>query len=185
MEDLFIKYAQEFLNNTILIAKDKKYRICEVEMYYHSKEHPDEYTHKDPLQLEFDQFYPHRFRGKGYKAGTYKCMDIVRGDKEKDIYFGILIRSIQNIETKEFFTGPCVSVNELLKNYNCTEFKDFFSKHSIDEFQFKEMKHPIEDIYVGPRVGLGDKYPDYKMRNYRYAIMIKQIKKQKKFSKLK
>jgi hypothetical protein len=185
MEKLFNDYAEKLLNETLLCVKGKKYRICEIEMYYHGKDHLDEYTHKDTMQMEFGKFYPHRFKNGTFKSGTYKCMDIAYGDKKNKIYFGILFRSIQNIETKEFFCGPCVSVNELLKLYDCNEFKDFVGTYDIDkEFVLEKAKLPKEDIYIGPRVGLGDKYPDFKMKNYRYAITIKNIKKQKIFEKL-
>ncbi len=129
------------------------------------------------------RFYAHRFKNGTYKVGTYKCMDIVYGNKKKNIYFGILIRSIEDIETGEFYCGPCVSVNKLLGYYKVKEFNDFFEDYNIDEeFTLEETDDlDYEDIYVGPRVGLGDKYPEFKNKEYRYAIKIKKIKKQKIF----
>jgi 3-methyladenine DNA glycosylase Mpg len=185
IEKKFKEYAEKLLNNTILEVKNKKYRICEIEMYYCNDDHPDKYTHCDDWQMKFNKFYPHRFKNKVYKAGTYKCMDIAYGDEKTKTYFGILIRSIENIETNEFFTGPCISVNEILSNYSMKEFKEFMEKYDIDkEFTLKTKKLDHEDIYTGPRVGLGDKYPEYKEKNYRYAIKTKKIKKQKKFELL-
>jgi hypothetical protein len=154
-------------------------------MYLHNHIHPDKYTHCDVLQLTYNKFYPHRFNNKTYKNGTYKCLDYTFGDFESKSYFGVLIRSIENIDTKDFFTGPCVSVNELLSNYGETEFKPFMEKYDIDqEFKLEDYDFDSEEIYIGPRVGLGDKYPDYKNKNYRFAIKTKQIKKQKKFDLL-
>lgn len=182
---LFNTYADKLLNNSVLKIKDQTYRICEIEMYYHDKTHPDEYTHKDILQMEFGKFYMHRFKNKTYKSGTYKCIDIAYGDKKQKTYFGILIRSIKNIKTGEFFTGPCISVNEMLKQFDCKEFKEFTDQYDVNkEFILTKKKLDHEDIYIGPRVGLGDKYPEYKNKNYRYATHIKQIKKQKIFEKL-
>jgi len=181
----FEDYAEKLLNNTILKVKtnDKTFRICEIEMYYCGKDHMDEYTHCNAMQLENGKFYAHKFGSGTYKVGTYKCMDIVYGNKKKNIYFGILIRSIEDIETGEFYCGPCVSVNKLLGFYEVKEFKDFFEDYDIDEeFTLEEvddLKH--EDIYIGPRVGLGDKYPEFKNKEYRYAIKINKIKKQKIF----
>jgi hypothetical protein len=182
---LFFECAEKLLNNSILQVKNKRYRICEIEMYYCNDKHPDKYTHCDELQLEFNKFYPHRFKTKTYKTGTYKCMDITFGDKETNTYFGILIRSLKNIDTDEFFTGPCICVNQLLKQYDMSEFSDFMKKYDIDK-EFKIIDYNLEhhDIYIGPRVGLGDKYPEYKDKKYRYATHIKQIKKQKIFEKL-
>lgn len=185
METMFKEYAEKILNNTILKVKDKKYRICEIEMYYCNDEHPDKYTHCDVLQMEHNKFYPHRFGNKTYKSGTYKCMDIAFGDKKTQTYFGILIRSIENIDTNEFYTGPCISVNEILSNYDMKEFKEFMEKYDIDkEFLLETQKLDHQDIFIGPRVGLGDKYPEYKEKKYRYAIKIKKIKKQKIFEQL-
>lgn len=138
------------------------------------------------MQLLSGKFYPHRINGKGFKAGTYKCMDLVYGNKEKNIYYGILIRTIQDMATLKFFTGPCVSVREILSNYDVTEFKDFVANHNIDD-EFKLVPTNSlspERIFVGPRVGLSDKFPDYRMKPYRFAIHLNQIKKQKVFQAL-
>lgn len=186
IDELFREYANKLLNNTVLNVKDNTYRICEIEMYYHDENHLDEYTHKDALQMEFNKFYLHRFKTGTYKSGTYKCMDIAYGDKDTKTYFGILIRSIKNMDTNEFFTGPCISVNELLKQYECKEFGEFTNQYDVNKvFTLEKQKLEPMEIHIGPRVGLGDKHPDYKERKYRYATHIKQIKKQKKFELLK
>jgi hypothetical protein len=187
VEKIFKEYAEKLLNNSVLkIKKDNKtYRICEIEMYYVTKDHPDLYSHCSSEQLEFNKFYPHKFKNGTYKAGTYKCMDICYGDKKTSTYFGILIRSIKDLANGQFFTGPCLCVNELLSHYSCKEFSDFDKKYSIDkEFTIEDQKLEKEKIYIGPRVGLGEKYPDYKLKKYRYATHIKLIKKQKIFEEL-
>lgn len=181
---LFNDYADKLLNHSILSIKNKKYRICEIEMYYHCKNHLDEYCHKNSLQLEFNQFYPHQFKNGTYKVGTYKCMDIVFGDKNTNTYFGILIRSMLNIDTNEFFTGPCICVKEILSNFACIEWNQFFDKYTLNEFRLIGKNLNKEQIYVGPRVGLSEKYPEFKDRKYRYAIIINKIKKQKIFEQL-
>jgi hypothetical protein len=180
----FNHYAEKILNNSILKIQDKEYRICEIEMYYHGRDHEDNYTHCDELQLKFNQFYPHRFKNGSYKVGTYKCMDITYGDEVNHIYFGILIRSMKNIETNEFFTGPCICVREILNNFNCSEFTHFFDNYIINEFKLIDTKLEHHNIFIGPRVGLSNKYPEFKDKKYRYATHIKYIKKQKKFEPL-
>jgi hypothetical protein len=180
-KQLFDDTANKLLNNSIIQVLDKTYRIHEVEMYYHNQDHPDEYTHKHPKQMENNQFYPHQYKSGGYKAGTYKCMDICFGNKETNTYFGVLIRTIENLVTHEFFTGPCICMREVLSNFGCSEFKEFFEHHSIDEIKLIDQPLVNETIYIGPRVGLSDKYPVYQDKYYRYATNIKQIKKQKKF----
>jgi hypothetical protein len=188
IERMFRMRADKLLNGTILEVLEKKYRISEIEFYYYEKDiHEDEYAHRDDLQLENGKFYPHRINGKGFKAGTYKCMDITYGDRVRGIYFGVLIRSIRDLATGEFFTGPCVSVNEILRNFEATEWKEldgdvisFVNEH----FLLKDMAFPPSSIFTGPRVGLSDKYPDFKDREYRYAIDVREIKKQKIFKQL-
>ena len=182
IEKLFDQYAEKLLNNTVLKVKENQYRICEIEMYYYHTDHPDEYTHRDQIQLEQRRFYPHRFKNGTYKSGTYKCLDITFGNKERNIYFGILIRSIMNIKTGNFISGPCLCVNELLKQYSCSEFAEFLKNYQIDqEFILEEKRLSFQAIYIGPRVGLGNKYPNYREKKYRYAIHINKIKKQKIF----
>jgi len=177
-------YANKLLNNTVLQVSTKQYRLCEIEMYYYNDNHPDSYTHKDERQLEFNTFYPHKYKNGTYKNGTYKCMDIVFGNKETKTYFGILIRSVKNIDTNEFYTGPCICVNEFLSNFGCTEFKTFFEQHNLEDFKMIDKELDKKEIYIGPRVGLGEKYPEYKNKKYRYAIETNRIKKQKIFEKL-
>lgn len=127
-------------------------------------------------------------------------MDITYGDSEKKVYFGILIRSIRDMVTGEFFTGPCVSVNELLRNFVGPDPADIvkewkgleaFTEESETVISFVNRKFALIDatvpplsIFVGPRVGLSEKYPDYQQREYRYAVDIKDIKKQKIFRQL-
>jgi hypothetical protein len=193
IERMFRMRAEKLLNETILeinIAPNiaKRYRISEIEFYYHEKEiHEDEYAHRDELQLEYGYFYPHRINGKGFKGGTFKCMDITYGSRERNVHFGILIRSVRNIETGEFFTGPCICVNEFLKNFGATEWKelgDDVIKFVNTQFSLKEVSIQPLTIFTGPRVGLSDKYPDFKDKEYRYAIDVRDIKKQKIFKQL-
>lgn len=182
---LFNEYAEKLLNHSIIRIKDKQYRICEIEMYYKNEEHNDEYTHSHPRQLLNCEFYPHQFKNGAYKGGTYKCMDICFGDSQTNTYFGILIRPIKNNKTKDFFTGPCLCVNELLSNFDCKDFNEFFKNHTLDEIALIEHNLSHKKIYNGPRVGLSDKYPEFKLRKYRYATHIKQIKKQKSLNYVK
>lgn len=51
--DKFDDISDIILNKAVLHAKDKKYRICEIEFYLKSKEHNDEYVHGHKDQLEF------------------------------------------------------------------------------------------------------------------------------------
>lgn len=175
------------LNKIILRIKDQCYRICEIEYYIYCDEHKDAYTHQNNDQLEFGKFYFHKYKTGGYKSGTYKGMDITLGDKERNVYFGILIRSIYNLESKEFIEGPCRTVNKMLELFGKPDVKAFMvgkQQLSMDDPQnevwLEEFNLPEEDVYQGPRIGLSDKYPEFRTILYRYATMIKSIKKERR-----
>jgi len=186
----FDKIADKILNKSVLMIKNKKFRICEIEFYYTNKEHNDEYTHCSAEQAKFGLFYFHQYKNGTYKSGTYKGMDLTFGNDK--LYCGILVRSIYNIDDDEFIEGPCRSVNKILELNEKDDVADFMKgKKSImlyDKNDYLYLRSTTslekEDIYKGPRVGLSDKYPDFLNKNYRYATMIKKIKKQKKFEKI-
>lgn len=186
----FDEVADKILNKSVLMVKGKKFRICEIEFYYTNKEHNDEYTHCSPEQAKFGLFYFHKYANGTYKNGTYKGMDLTFGNA--DLYCGILVRSIYNIDDDEFIEGPCRSVNKILELNDKDNVADFMKgKDKIKLYEKNDQLYlrstsslDEEDIYKGPRVGLSNKYPDFLERDYRYATMIKKIKKQKKFEKV-
>jgi hypothetical protein len=189
----FNDIADILLNKSQLVVKDKRFRLCEIEFYYKGKDHEDTYTHCSDDQLEFGRFYFHKFKNGSYKSGTYKGMDLTFGDKKNNLYCGILIRSMMDIDTNDFIEGPCKCVNKILEIFGFDDVAGFMAEGDdrkvIDIYKKKYQLYiqdtatlNKEDIYVGPRVGLSDKYPDYKLKDYRYATMIKLIKKQKKFT---
>jgi len=178
----FNKIANIILNQIVLVCNDYEYRPCEIEFYYRSEEHDDLYVHCNEDQLEFNSIYFHKFANGTFKSGTFKGMDMTFGIRDKDIYFGILIRSIMDLETNEFIEGPCKSVERLIANHNAKTIQEFIDKDG--EITYKKKTLDKKDIYEGTRVGLSDKYPEFKDRNYRYAIMIEKIKKQKKFESI-
>lgn len=189
----FNEISNILLNKSILIVKDKKFRLCEIEFYYCDNDHKDDYTHCSDDQLDFGIFYFHKYKNGTYKSGTYKGLDLTFGNREKNTYFGILIRSIMDLDSNEFTEGPCKCVNKILEQFNFTTVNEFMnnkpSKLNIYDEKYEiylsECDLKDQDIFVGPRVGLSDKYPEYLNKNYRYAILTKSIKKQKKFEKIK
>jgi 3-methyladenine DNA glycosylase Mpg len=197
----FDQLAHHILNDLILVIDPpssvedgkmiKKFRICEIEMYYRNSAHPDEYVHGHRNQLNHSHFYFHRYNNGSYKAGTYKGLDITLGNE--NLYFGILIRSIEDTETNEFIEGPCRVVNKLLDSFGVENVKEFMDKFfpGIDQIDiFNPLLHlaeptadtpfPEERIFRGPRIGLSAKYPEYRNRPYRYAIKTQKLKKERK-----
>jgi 3-methyladenine DNA glycosylase Mpg len=183
----FDEIANFILNRCILKVSNEKFRICEIEFYKFNDQHQDAYTHRDPDQQKFGKFYFHKYPNGTYKAGTYKCVDIAFGNS--NTYFGILIRSIMNKKTKEFIEGPCRSVNKMLEILGFNDVKSFMDTRtdlidigSDSDLSIKINNNLIQyDIFKGMRVGLGDKYPNFKELPYRFATNISKIKKQKKF----
>lgn len=184
----FEAIADIILNKLILRAGNKRFRICEIEMYLKNQDHPDKYVHSNPDQKSYGKFYFHKYWNGAFKSGTWKGMDIVLGNEDK--YFGVLIRSMEDLDTNEFIEGPCRSVNKILEQFNCKDIVELFEKEFIGISQIEMNNNKINlmaddtlekcDIYKGPRIGLSDKYPDYQNLLYRYAIHINKIKKNRK-----
>lgn len=187
IDDKLIKrIAKALLLKYVLVVNDKKeFRICEIEFYINNTTHGDQYTHGDVNQKTFGKWYFHRYHGNCYKSGTYKGLDLTLGNK--DTFFGVLIRSIYDIETGEFIEGPCRSVNKILELNGVSDVKEYMmgrtdplSARSTKNFHLKR-KSILDDeqIYMGPRIGLSDKYPEWKNVNYRFLIKKGMIKKDK------
>ena len=178
--------ADVLLNKYVFVIGSQRFRLCEIEFYRCGPEHEDKYTHCNKLQKQFGELYFHQFGNGSYKSGTYKCMDLTFGDGVT--YFGVLIRSIQNLATNEVTDGPCRSVNKLLEIVGgYPDIKAFMADHSTDMYDLIKFERddsiPQLQIHYGPRIGLSDKYPDFRDRMYRFATNIQNIKK-KGFTKL-
>ena len=177
--------AKIMLNKTVIVSNQKTYRICEIEFYLRNKNHKDEYTHCNPDQKKYGKWYFHKFKNGTYKAGTFKGMDLTLGSK--DNYCGILIRAIYDIEDDKMIEGPCKTVNELIGNHGCKNVKEFMADKDDplernNSFIYILDKPDLEEkeLYKGPRIGLSDKYPEWRDANYRYVVMKNKIKKKKR-----
>ena len=184
-DDKFHEFAKYLMTNLSMKIGTDIITIEEVEVYYNSFDHKDEYTHKSKDQLTNTKWYFHQYHNGTYKSGTYKGMDITFGNN-KDIYGGVLIRSIENTTTGEFITGPCNTVNYILKKLNCKEVDDLVTK--MDSLDIFNNKNPFYvevktgqiasvDIFTGPRVGLSWKYPSFLTKEYRYLKQPTKIPK--------
>jgi 3-methyladenine DNA glycosylase Mpg len=174
------------LQNYIICVNNSKFQICEIEFYINSESHPDTYTHGDVLQKNYGKIYFHRMNGKSYKGGTFKGMDLTFGNK--DMYFGILIRSMYDIDNKKMICGPCNCVDAILELNNCNNIGEFMKSRqepfdAQTDIGFRFVKSDIvfkDEIYAGTRIGLSDKYPEWKNKLYRFVSRINLIKKEKK-----
>lgn len=175
-DDFFPSMSEILLNHCYLKINNQKYRLVEIEYYLYSKSHLDSYTHCDPDQLLMHCFYFHKFSTGTYKSGTFKGMDLTFGNHDKKAYFGILIRSIENIETGKLTEGPCNVVNKILQIYECESIMDFTNGNNLNIFENDQdfilvVSDELEErqLRYGPRIGLSKKYPEYQFRRYRYT----------------
>jgi len=185
-ETYFDEIADRLLNECQLVVNGKAFRLVEIEFYLKTAHHNDEYTHCDADQLLMHTFYFHKFKTGTYKAGTFKGMDLTFGDADEEAYFGILVRAIQDIEHNTIIEGPCKVVDRILLEYghqNIAALTDYQSLNIFEnEKQFilevnEDLEH--ETISAGPRIGLSNKYPEFRHRSYRYVIFRNRIKKEK------
>ncbi len=191
--------VDKLLNKTVVISKRREdskdpqdtkeslsFRICEIEIYWYSPKHQDEYAHKSKEQLLPDRWYFHRptLTSSSYKEGTFKGLDITMGNN-KDRYIGILIRSLLNLKTNEFIEGPCNCVKALIAPYQkvsdyLKEEKELPLSVYTDPYLYLQNYDLVrEDIYSGKRIGLSEKYPMWRNKKYRFLTHKNKIKKQK------
>lgn len=184
----FNKIAETLLNTTILVIKDRKFRICEIEFYLYSRDHPDEYSHKNQDSLSYGVFTFHRYHNGTYRSGTWKGLDIAFGDLSQNKHCGILIRSIQDMADGVLTEGPCLSVNKILSILGSSTVKEYMKDrkdlipiyNDNEDFRLEHDSNLIHHVIsCGPRVGLSDKYPEYKNLPYRFGILTPLLKKQK------
>lgn len=157
IEKDFQRIANELMNSWILQVENSRYRICEIEFYFQSQEHNDTYTHGHELQKEKGRWY---FHGSG--------IDLTFGSSE--IFGGILIRAVYNIDSKNYIYGPLNSITELFGNLSTAYLKQFAFGLVYDSEKIIE----TEKIIAAPRVGLNpNKTPEMYEKLYRFLIMPK------------
>jgi len=186
----FVEISEILMNQSVLMVKGNSFRLCEIEFYYKNASHNDQYVHSIQDQQTFEGFYFHKYKNGSYKSGTYKGLDITFGNIETGTYFGILIRSMLDLNTGTFIEGPCRCVNRILELFKEPDVKNMMLHNKFvgqlnlydesQELYLQETnKFDKQEIYIGPRVGLSDKYLEYLNKDYRHAIFINKIKKQK------
>lgn len=180
----FDDIANKLLNEVVLIINGLTFRLTEIEFYLHDDIHKDIYTHRHKDQATSLKWYFHKMgHSESYKGGTYKCVDITFGYKDqtkKNVFGGILIRSIKQLDTNEEIIGPCNVVNHILKLNNCTAIEELVKltdngsciKKSVLYLK-KNNTLAVLPIQSGPRIGLNYKYPDFAVKNYRYLTNVK------------
>lgn len=158
IEQDFLRIASELMNSWVLKIETAEYRITEIEFYFNSSFHNDDYAHSHILQKESGRWY---FHGSG--------VDLTFGSK--DIYGGILIRAIYNLKSQNYIYGPINCITEIFSNLTTI----YESKFNFGLVPANNKKLDFEKVISAPRVGLNEKKnPEMINKYYRYLIMPQQ-----------
>lgn len=116
LEKAFDEVATGLLRQTKIVTPKLHFHLREIEIYFYEENyHPDPYTHKNKRQAEFGEWYFHRFTNiNNFLKTNRNGVDICFGNKEKNIFGGILIRKIQN--TDKLISGINKVARNLIKN---------------------------------------------------------------------
>lgn len=162
----FSLIAEKILNGLTLCTPRSVYRICEIEFYYFSQNHPDPYCHKNERQLLQNRLYFHRFKNPGkYPNLKQKGMDITFGH-QPDIFAGILLRTILDLPTGKVVAGPAKIINRIIPDIGGPEFIKKIHGKNLDVFdpdsiiQLRKQKMKKLKIHRKPRIGLTQKTLD-------------------------
>lgn len=106
----FKALAEKMLNNTVLNAGEQSYRMAEIEFYLYAKGvQEDAYTHRNPRQLLNGCWYIHP------KSDDRTGIEITIGDSKKEVYGGILIRALHNLNDDNNYIYGTASVVKTLR----------------------------------------------------------------------
>lgn len=186
--------ANRLLNYTLLMINSHPHRICEIEFYLNSSQHRDLYVHSHDDQTKKGTWYFHRFNNGTYKNGTFKGIDIALGSMGfqlchsvvvESVHAAILIRTVIDINNKKIIEGPCKTVDHILSLSGYDSIMSFTENSSLGVLNndrgltlVEGNPNVLEPISFGPRIGLSDKYPEYRDKKYRFVIG--PVKKEKK-----
>lgn len=175
--------ANKILNCTLLMVNGHPHRICEIEFYLNSAEHRDLYVHGHNDQTKKGTWYFHRFNNGTYKNANYKGVDIVFGSD--NVHGAILIRTVIDINQRRVIEGPCKIVDHILSLSGFDTVISFTNNNSLDVLNnnrglvlVEGQPSVLEPIFWGPRIGLSDKFPEFRDKKYRFVIG--PVKKEKK-----
>jgi len=167
-ESLELKFSTltfYLMNFISLSVSGKRYRMTELEVYYYSpkENHCDLYAHKKPEQLSIGKWYFHR-------AGIDITFGKDNGNEENNVYGGILIRGIRELdsETPKYISGPLLVLKEIFLIGDI-----FTNRIFLQQLDKDEMLHEPPPIQT-TRIRLKEKDEDndkfFYNKNYRYIV---------------
>jgi hypothetical protein len=162
-EARFAQIADIILNNTVLVANKRRYRLLEIEFYFTSSTHNDPFTHGHEIQSKLGNWYFHR-HGSQYRGGTYKGLDISIGNNP-DERGGILFRAVEAMDTGDVICGPSLTVDHLLAQCQSESIRELVDEKMKGEIGVEQAEGkplyisfvsdlPQRMLLASPRVGL-------------------------------
>ena len=157
--------ANGLMNNFLIRANNKDFRLSEIEFYlYEQGKHEDNHIHSMVLangNQNESSLYQNKMANWYFH---YSGIDLTFGD-EKNRYGGILIRSIVSVSDGKEIKGPLKLKNYLLNQYNnicsCGEFLKLVLTDEKKSYK----------INLDNRIGLGKMGDaEFKNRQYRFVI---------------
>lgn len=182
--------AKQLLNRAVIHVGGQRLRPVEVECYFHGGEHPDDFAHRDPIQVEPGRWYFHRSGGT-YKAGSYKGLDITCG--HNGAHGGVLLRALAPLDdAASLIDGPSLCVDHLLAAAGASSIATLVARllpgSPVDRVEQNPFSLTLEDdrhapVYATPRVGLTLKRGELELRQrflsrgYRYLTEPARLRK--------
>lgn len=170
----FDRLADLLLNERLLHTPKAEYRLREIEFYYYALCHKDLYCHCHPHQRFPFRYYFHRFKNADKYANLkQKGLDIVFSNKE-DEFAGVLLRTIENLQTKTLVTGVARIADKLMDEIGgANEIKSMYEATSYQNtvLRLSTVSLPRLAIYKQKRKGLNLKsgdHLDYLNSKYNY-----------------
>ncbi|MDR1959822.1 MAG: hypothetical protein LBQ54_12395 [Planctomycetaceae bacterium] len=148
LPEAFDKTAVCLLNRCRLVIGKEVFRLQEVEFYFSSEHygHVDPYSHSNLFrncvrQGEFAVWYFHRFKSAAtYPRQKFRGLDLTIGNKDNDVFGGILLRTIQSESLT--IDGPGKIVSHLETVLGVTEIERLAAASGETGF------HPMEPLKI-------------------------------------
>jgi hypothetical protein len=139
----FDEIAICLLRQTKIVTPKDQFYLREIEIYFFDKKnHSDPYTHKNKRQSEFGEWYFHRYTDiNSYIKSNRNGVDITFGNKDAELFGGILIRKIQNIDSNELIIGINKVARCLIENVGENKMNDIALGNGSKVFDIKQPLH--------------------------------------------
>lgn len=191
----FAQVARALFDRHELHFGDARFRLLDVEFYVHAAGHEDPYTHRNPKQSTFGQWYFHRV-GPSLRNGTFKGLDLTLcvddsapSEDARAVYAAVLLRGAQSLDGATVLDGPCVLVDHAIRSAGLRTIAELCDAVEGPVVTDARARAPIAlvpseasapaTLYATPRVGLAlsDERARFCAARYRFLADGQAIKK--------